>query len=76
MDYIMVTFQAGSKESIDLKIPVFVTVEELLNMLSEALHLDVKSNFKLQAEPLGRILNNSRTLEQEGVNQGAMLTLV
>ncbi|GGH11022.1 EsaB/YukD family protein [Paenibacillus segetis] len=76
MDYILVSFHSGSNDNIDLKVPVFVTIEELLAMLSEALNLTVSHSSKLQAEPLGRILDNSRTLEQEGVSQGALLTLV
>lgn len=76
MDYIMITFQTESKENIDLRVPVFVNIEELLVMLSEALHLTRRREVKLQAEPLGRILNNSKTLEEEGVAHGALLTLI
>lgn len=71
----MVTFQNGSKSD-DLKVPTFVRIEELLEMLGEALGIPVSSENKLQAEPLGRILNNSKTLEEETVTQGSLLTLI
>lgn len=76
MDYILVTFQAGPRLTKELKVPVFVTPAELLAMLSEALGLDAGPERRLQAEPLGRILDHHRTLEEEGVVNGALLTLV
>lgn len=76
MDYIMVTLQADTAQRYDLKVPVFVTIEELLGMLTSSLHLSERSELRLQAEPLGRILNNSKTLDQEGVAHGALLTLI
>lgn len=76
MDYIMVTLQAGTAQRYDLKVPVFVTIEELLGMLIESLNLKGDRDVRLQAEPLGRILNNNKTLDQEGVAHGALLTLI
>ncbi|MBH5320058.1 EsaB/YukD family protein [Paenibacillus sp. GSMTC-2017] len=76
MDYVMVTFQFGSSNPIDLKLPTFVIVEELLVILHEAVGSPAGRDHILQAEPLGRILNNNRTLEEEGVTQGTLLTLV
>ncbi len=76
MDYIMVTLQAGTAQRYDLKVPVFVTIEELLGMLIDSLNLKGDRDVRLQAEPLGRILNNSKTLDQEGVAHGALLTLI
>ncbi|WP_339289892.1 EsaB/YukD family protein [Paenibacillus sp. FSL E2-0201] len=76
MDYIMVTLQTGIAQRIDLKVPVFVTIEELLVMLASSLHVKMNGDVRLQAEPLGRILNNSKTLDQEGVAHGALLTLI
>ena len=76
MDYIMVTLQADTAQRYDLKVPVFVTIEELLGMLTESLNLKGNKDIRLQAEPLGRILNNSKTLDQEGVAHGALLTLI
>lgn len=75
MDYIMVTFQVG-KQNIDLRVPVFVKIEELLGMLSEALQITISKDNRLQAEPLGRILDNNKTLEQEEVMLGSYLTLI
>ena len=76
MDYIMVTLQTGTAQRYDLKVPVFVIIEELLGMLIESLNLKGDRDVRLQAEPLGRILNNSKTLDQEGVAHGALLTLI
>ncbi|AZK48633.1 EsaB/YukD family protein [Paenibacillus lentus] len=76
MDYIMITFQAGERLVKELKVPTFVTAEELLTMLSEALGLSIAPEHRLQAEPLGRILDPTRTLEEEGVAFGALLTLI
>ena len=75
MDYILVTFLAGNTSE-DLKVPVFVKIEELLGMLSEALSIRIGRENRLQAEPLGRILSNDKTLEEEGVTQGSILTLI
>ncbi|MCI3920623.1 EsaB/YukD family protein [Paenibacillus sp. TRM 82003] len=75
MDYVLVTFQAGGREA-DLKVPTFVSAEELLEMLGEALQIPVGRENRLQAEPLGRILDRRRTLEEEGVGDGSLLTLL
>lgn len=75
MDYIMVTLQSGNS-SIDLKVPTFVKIEELLTMLGEALNMNIGNQNRLQAEPLGRILDNDRTLQEENVTQGSLLTLI
>lgn len=75
MDYLMVTFRTENKE-MDLKVPAFVRIEELLEMLADALHIPIGRENRLQAEPLGRILDNSKTLEQEGMTQGSLLTLI
>lgn len=76
MDYIMVSLQTGIGAPCDLRVPAFVPVEELIPMLIEALDLNIPSQAQLQAEPLGRILSKQRTLEQEGVYHGALLTLI
>ncbi len=75
MDYIMITFRIGNK-NVDLKVPVFVKAEELIWMLIEALNIPMGRENRLQAEPLGRILDNSKTLEQESVTHGSILTLI
>lgn len=76
MDYIMVTLQTDTAQRIDLKVPGFVVIEDLLDMLTDSLNLKKSNDLKLQAEPLGRILNNYKTLNQEGVAHGALLTLI
>lgn len=76
MDYVMVTFQAGDRLNTDLRVPTFVTVGELLHILSEGLNMTINQDRRIQAEPIGRILDNSLTLSEEGVLQGALLTLI
>lgn len=76
MDYVLVTFVAGNVPEKELKVPVFVTVSELIEMLAEALNLSIRPDNRIQAEPAGRILDNRRTLEEEGITDGALLTLI
>ncbi|UQZ35413.1 hypothetical protein C2I18_18935 [Paenibacillus sp. PK3_47] len=76
MEYIMVTLQTEGGRQADLKIPAFVPVSDLLDMLAEALHLDKGPETRLQAEPLGRILQSAKTLEEQGVCHGALLTVI
>lgn len=76
MEYIMVTLQTESSHQADLKVPAFVPVGHLLDMLAEALHLEKGPETRLQAEPLGRILQSGKTLEEQGVCHGALLTVI
>lgn len=75
MEYVMVTLKAGTVEA-DLKLPAEIPVSELLEMLEEPLELKQPLRSRLQAEPLGRILESARSLEEEGVSHGALLTLI
>ncbi|GGG05739.1 hypothetical protein GCM10010912_57970 [Paenibacillus albidus] len=75
MNYVMVTLLASGQE-VDLKLPSLVPVSELLEMLKDTLELPGQREQRLQAEPLGRILDNARSLEEEGVSHGALLTLI
>ena len=76
MEYIHITLKMPDKADMDLKIPSFVTGAEFLNMLTEITGSEISPNRSIQAEPLGRILDNSQTLQEEGVSQGALLTLL
>lgn len=76
MDYVMITFHAGEHIQTELKVPGFVRIFDLLNMLSETLHFPIHADNRLQAEPLGRILDGHMTLKEEGVLHGALLTLI
>lgn len=76
MDYIMVTLQTDDGRQTDLKVPAFVPVSELLGMLAETLHLERGPETRLQAEPLGRILQDGKTLKEQGVCHGALLTVI
>ncbi|QNU67809.1 EsaB/YukD family protein [Ruminiclostridium herbifermentans] len=76
MEYILVTFKTENMKEIDLKVPTFVKISEILSMLSESFNLFLNDRNRLQAEPLGRILDNGKTLQDEGVGAGALLTLI
>jgi len=75
MDYIFITLNIDSEE-IDLKVPGFLPVKELLQLLSEALGIFLEENSRIQAEPLGRILDNGKSIIQQGVTQGSLLTII
>lgn len=75
MDYVFITLIIDS-ESFDLKVPGFTPVTELLNLLSEALSISLNKDSRVQAEPLGRILENDKTIVQQGVTQGSILTVI
>lgn len=76
MEYIFVTIQAKETGTMDMKVPGFVTVNELLTMLSESLKLSFSPDAQIQAEPLGRILEKNATLENEGITNGSLLTIL
>ena len=71
MDYILVNFCFENMDE-DLKIPAFVPVGELLAIFGEL--YGAKGN-ALHAEPRGIILDKNKTLEEQGVEHGAILTL-
>ncbi|MGZ9584923.1 EsaB/YukD family protein [Paenibacillus marinisediminis] len=72
----LVTFHAGERVQAELKVPEYVKICDLLAMLSETFNLPIQSDSRLQAEPLGRILDGNLTLKEEGVLHGALLTLI
>ncbi len=76
MDYIFVTLKTKELGKVDLKIPTYVSVSELLTMLSESINMSITRDSQVQAEPLGRILDNSATIEDEGITNGSLLTVL
>lgn len=76
MDYVMITFAAGDEPARDLRVPSYVTVGELMKMLTSTFSLSIHPDHRLQAEPIGRILDNKLTLQEEGIVDGALLTLI
>jgi hypothetical protein len=76
MDSILITLKTPSLADMDLKIPAFISGAEFLKMLTEITGASIPLDSKIQAEPLGRILDNSQTLYAEGVGHGALLTLL
>jgi hypothetical protein len=76
MEYILITLKTPSLADMDLKIPAFITGEEFLQMLQKITGVAISVQSKIQAEPLGRILDNSQTFFAEGVGHGALLTVL
>jgi len=76
MDAIYITVKIAGQDAMDLKIPDYITGEEFLVILSEIIGKILPVNTKIQAEPIGRILDNTQTLASEGVEIGALLTLL
>ena len=74
MDDILITLKTPHLADMDLKIPAFITGAEFLKILTEITGGACSAESKLQAEPLGRILDNSQTFFAEGLGQGALLT--
>jgi len=76
METIFITVKMAGQSEMDLKIPNYITGEEFLAILSETTGAVLPAHTKIQAEPIGRILDNSQTLESDGVETGALLTLL
>ena len=76
METIFITVRIAGQSDMDLKIPNYITGEEFLVILSETTGKLLPEHTKIQAEPIGRILDNSQTLESDGVETGALLTLL
>ena len=75
MKYIFVTLKIGDFEA-DLKIPSDMNTTELVSVAAKTYKLNVPASAKLQAEPLGRILDNNTSFGEQGVDNGALLTVV
>ncbi|MCL2152220.1 MAG: hypothetical protein FWH57_04570 [Oscillospiraceae bacterium] len=76
MDTIFITVKIPGQDAMDLKVPNYFTGEEFLSILSEVTGADFSEKTKIQAEPIGRILDNAQTFESDGVDTGALLTLI
>jgi len=76
MDNIFITLKTPNLADIDLKIPAHITGAEFIKMLAEITVAGIPKDSKIQAEPLGRILDNSQTFYAEGVGHGALLTIL
>jgi len=76
MDAIFITVKIPGQDTMDLKIPNYITGEEFLAILSEIIGTNLSQKTKIQAEPIGRILDNTQTFESDGVDTGALLTLL
>ncbi|MDR2711599.1 MAG: EsaB/YukD family protein [Clostridiales bacterium] len=71
MDYIIVSFCFEDRTE-DLKIPTFVPIGDLVILFMELFGARGKA---LHAEPRGIILDKNKTLAEQGVEHGAILTL-
>jgi len=71
VEYILVSLNYGDKTE-DLRIPSFASVKELLLIFNNIYGLSGK---ELHAEPRGIILDRNKSLAEQGVLHGALLTL-
>lgn len=76
MDYILVNIKLSKENSQELKIPADIAAGELLEILKQVFHLESLGKAALHIEPLGRILGADEVLCEEGVYNGAQITLV
>ncbi len=76
MDYIFVTLKLKQETLYELKIPIHITVSELLKLFKSALGLQIDENSSLHVDPLGRILGKEEVLSDEEIHSGALLTLI
>lgn len=76
MEHIFVTFRLKDAVAYDLKIPIHITVKELLNIIGIALSIKIDENASLHVEPLGRILGREEVIAEEKIYNGALITLV
>lgn len=75
MKEIFVTVRIRDIEN-DLKIPCDIKPSELLNCISTAFKISLPQTARVQAEPAGRMLNNGFALSEQGVENGALLTVI
>ena len=71
LDYILVSLKYGDKTD-DLRVPSFSTVAGLISILNDIYGF---SGNELHAEPRGIILDRNKSLAEQGVLHGALLTL-
>jgi len=72
MDYILVTVSYGDDKEDDLKVPAFLPVGELIDLLNEIYSTNGRT---LHAQPKGIILDKKKTLQRQSIEHGAKLTL-
>lgn len=76
MEPIFVTFRLKDATTYELKIPIHITVKELLNIIASALDIRIDENASIHVEPLGRILGREECLAEEKIYNGALITLI
>lgn len=75
MEYIFITLKKSDVE-IDLKLPYHLSVSQFLTIVSEVFHEEITPATRIQVEPLGRILDPTTTLAQEGITNGSLFTWI
>ena len=73
MEYILVTLNYSKSSGVDMKIPVFMTVEEFVGIICEI--YNVKGT-TLQSEPQGILLSKKLSFAEQQVEHGTLLTIV
>lgn len=72
MDFILITFNYGKSNSVDMKIPAFMPAGEFIDIMCQIFGV---SGDALQAEPLGIVLDGQLSFADQQVEHGAVLTL-
>ena len=72
MEYILVTLNYSRANSVDMKIPAFMTVGEFVGIVCRIYNTQGTT---LQAEPSGILLNKKQTFAEQQIEHGALLTL-
>lgn len=76
MNNAMVLFRHYSGFETELEISLSFEVREMLKHLKEIYDIEMDDKARLQAEPIGRMLLDDQSLESQGIENGAVLTLV
>ena len=71
MEYITITLRANDFEK-DLKIPSFISVAEFGKVMSEKYKISAN---QFQAEPAGILLKSDDSFANQGIYEGAILTV-
>lgn len=82
MTNVIVTIKIKDKEyPFDLEVPADVPAKELSNIINQSLNIDKNitsrfSGYQIYADPPGRILKETETLNDVGAWDGTVLTLL
>ncbi|KNY27495.1 EsaB/YukD family protein [Pseudobacteroides cellulosolvens] len=82
MNSVIVTVKIKEKEyPFDLELPADIPAKELSNIINQSLNIDKNitsrfTGYQIYADPPGRIMKDTETLNDVGAWDGAILTLL